>query len=97
MVVNFIVIMLAAWRITSALNREKIGRAFRVKFAGEMPDSVIPNSFTYADTFLSNMISCFACLSFWVSVLCTLIWYFYPPFLYPFAISTLVIYLEKVY
>ena len=97
MVIEFVIITLAVWRLTSAINRETIGGGIRKVLAGEKPDPVTPNEFTHSDTFLSHMITCFMCLSFWVSVFCVLAWVIYPPFLYPFAISTLVIYLEKVY
>jgi len=92
---NFIIAILAAWRITSAINREKIGKSFRARFAGEKADAVIPNAFTYTDTFLSNLIMCFWCLSFWVSMFCTVMYMLYPLFLYPFAISALVMALDE--
>lgn len=86
--------MLAAWRITSAINREHIGEFIRVKFAGEREDVVGMKS--YRNTFLANMITCFMCLSFWVSIFCVIMAIVFPLFLYPFAISTLVILLDKV-
>ena len=96
MAIELIIITLAAWRLTNAVNREKIGVFIRRKFAGERPDPVVPNEYTYKDTFLSSLIMCFMCLSFWVSVGCFILWQIYPPFLYPFAISTAVIFIDKV-
>lgn len=93
--VNIIAAVLAAWRITSAINREKIGGAIRAKLAGEKETQ--PGLYSYSGTFLSSLIMCFMCLSFWVGILCTLLLFLFPPLLYPFAISTLVIFLEKVY
>lgn len=93
--VDLLVAVFATWRITSALNREKIGKYFRYKFAGERPDTVIPDHYSYADTFLSGLITCFWCLSFWVAAVCLVVLIVYPLFLYPFAISTLVIVLDE--
>jgi len=96
-IVDIFAAVLATWRITSAINREKIGALIRSRLAGETPDGVIPNQYTYSDTFLSSLITCFMCLSFWVAVFCTALLVVFPILLYPFAISALVIYLEKVY
>jgi prolipoprotein diacylglyceryltransferase len=93
MVFNLIIAALAAWRITSALNRELIGKVFRQHLAGEREDHY--GVTFYNDTFLGNLISCFMCLSFWVSIGCTIVAVFYPIFLYPFAISTVVIFIDE--
>lgn len=93
--INIVAAVLAAWRLTSAINREKIGQFIRRKFAGEYETQ--PGMFSYPNTFLSNLIMCFMCLSFWVSILCVAALVVFPVILYPFAISTLVIFLDKVY
>ena len=92
---DLLALVLAAWRLTSAINREKIGKGIRHVLAGEKPDAVVPNAFTYKDTFLSNLIMCFWCLSVWVSVLCFIVYLINPLFLYPFAVSTVVILLDE--
>jgi hypothetical protein len=93
MVFNLIIAILASWRITSALNRELIGKVFRQKLAGEWEDQY--GVAFYKDTFLGNLISCFMCLSFWVSIFCTLLLFVCPIFLYPFAISAAVIFIDE--
>lgn len=92
---NLVIAVLAAWRITGAINRERIGEYIRKKIAKEKLDAV--GLKTYADGFFPYMIMCFGCLSFWVSIFCTICFLFFPLFLYPFAISTLVIFLDKGY
>jgi len=96
-IIDIVAAVLATWRITSAVNREKIGASIRSTLAGETPDVIIPDQYTYSDTFLSNLITCFMCLSFWAALFCTALLVVFPILLYPFAISTLVIYLEKAY
>lgn len=93
MVIQLILAILAAWRITSAINREKIGSGIRAKFAGERED--VAGIQSYNDTFLSSLIMCFWCLSFWVSMLCVVVMLIFPIFLYPFAISAAVILLDE--
>ena len=94
--INLVMAVLAAWRITTALHTERIGRGFRAKVAGEKHDD-FTNMDTYPDTFLAALVVCFRCFSFWISIVCVFFYFFFPPFLYPFAISTLVIILnEKV-
>lgn len=95
MEITLIIAALAAWRITKAINEEKIGEGVRRKFAGEREDAL--GMLTYKDTFLAKLILCFWCLSFWVGVFCTLMVFIYPYFLYPFAISTAAIFLEEVH
>jgi hypothetical protein len=90
-----LLIPLASWRITKAINAEQIGKGIRYRLAGEREDPAVPGLTTSSDTFLAEMIMCFRCLSFWISVLCLLIYLFAPLFLYPFAISTLVILLDE--
>lgn len=95
MVIDLIAAVLAAWRLTNAINREKIGEPIRKRLAHERVDAV--GLTTFADTFLSNLIMCFMCLSFWVGIFCTILFLVYPPFLYPLAISALVIFVDEVY
>lgn len=92
-ILDVVMAVLAGWRITSALNRERIGRFFRRKLAGEHLDSL--GMETYPDNFKAALITCFWCLSFWISMFCMFWLIFYPLFLYPFAISTLVIVIEE--
>lgn len=93
--INLILAVLAAWRITSAINREKIGQPIRAKLAKEREQAL--GMYSYGDGFLAELIMCFYCLSFWVSIFCTVSYLFFPIFLYPFAISSLVILVDKVY
>lgn len=78
-----IIAVLAAWRITSVLNQERIGYLFRKVFGfvdmGE--EEAIP------DTFLGHLIACFWCLSFWVSLLVVGLLIIFPYALLPFAVS----------
>lgn len=91
---EIVIAVLAAWRITSIINREKIA-AFLRKIVGERADPYVPNAYHFPDTFLANLVSCFWCLSVWVSALCFGIMLINPYFLYPFAISAVVIFLDE--
>lgn len=83
-------IILATWRLTSVINREKVAESLRRALGVRESDH-----FTEIDdTFLAYLISCFWCLSFWVSVGILGLWYAYPPLLYPFALSAAVILIE---
>lgn len=91
---EIIIAILAAWRITSVINREKIGEVIR-KRVGEKADPYVPNAYTFPDTFMAKLVSCFWCLSVWVSLFCFMAMLIYPYFLYPFAISAVVIFLDE--
>lgn len=79
----FVAAILAAWRITSVLNQERIGYLFRRLFGfvhlGE--EEAVP------DTFFGHLIACFWCLSFWVSVGVVGLLLVFPYALLPFAVS----------
>lgn len=93
--INLLAAIFAAWRITSALNREGIGKTFRSIFAGETVD--VDGLLTHQENFIAELVMCFWCLSFWVSAACFLLFIFFPALLYPFAISSMVILLDKAY
>lgn len=93
---TLVIALLAAWRITHAIaGGEKAGRPFRKLLAGERKDTA--GLWTYNTTLLAELTMCFMCLSFWVGILCTVMAVIYPLFLYPFALSALVIFVQEVY
>lgn len=76
---DLLIIILAVWRITSIVYEEKIAEPIR-RLMGY-------DGFSYPDTFLGNLFSCYYCLSVWIGIFSTVIWYYYPYLLYPFAFS----------
>lgn len=78
-----VVAVLAAWRITSVLNQERIGYLFRRLFGFE----IMGEEEAMPDTFFGHLIACFWCLSFWVSVVVVGLLLVFPYALLPFAIS----------
>ena len=89
--IDLIILVLAAWRITSVINRETAGQPVR-KLLGEkelVGIAVVP------DTLLGELYNCFWCLSVWISGFCVVVYLIEPLFLYPFAISTVAILLEE--
>lgn len=84
---------LATWRITSILYREKIATPIR-RWFGERND-VHTGMESYPDTFFGKLFSCYWCLSVWVGITVTFIWYGNPYFLLPFALSALAILIDQ--
>jgi hypothetical protein len=88
-----VVYVLAVFRLTSILFREKIGEWFRKLMGAKETEETI----FYPDTFLGELISCFWCLSVWCGVGLLPFLLFLPEALLPFAGSTIAIILyEKV-
>jgi hypothetical protein len=90
--IDFIILMLAAWRITSIINREEAGKIIR-KLMGEKV--VNADIVMVPDTLLGELYHCFWCLSVWSAAFCVIMYYIFPVFLYICAISTAAIVLEK--
>lgn len=92
--VRLAVLILATFRISYVIKYEKIGAPVR-KWMGENEmetvagDNRYPTLTTYDDTFLGNMLQCFYCLNFWVSVISLVVWHVAPVLLYPFALNQL--------
>lgn len=93
----FLVIVtgLATWRITSIIQKEKIFEPIR-KWLGEKeisteiaPGNII--SYTESTTFISELVSCFMCLSVWIGLACTILLFVYPYILMPFFLSAVAI------
>jgi len=78
-----VVAVLAAWRLTSILHSERIARPFR-KLFGVSEEGEL---WRYPDTFWGYLISCFWCLSVWVSVFVLMVVFLCPYLLLPFALS----------
>jgi hypothetical protein len=89
---DLLFLILAIWRVTYAINKEKIGEPIK-KAVGVKTDSFGLESFP--DTFFANLVMCFRCLSVWVSVAMTLLWVINPLIIYPFALSFIVIKLNE--
>ena len=97
MVIHLIAAVFAAWRITYAISQgEKAGRPIRKWLAKERID-ISTGISSYSDSLLAELIMCFKCLSFWAAIFCFVMIFIFPYFLYPFAISTVVIFLEGWY
>lgn len=91
-VFDILLMVFAAWRLTSIVNRERIAAPIRKVF-GESVDAVgLPS---YPANFFGYLISCFMCLSVWISLLVIGIWIVYPYILWPFALSAAVLLMEK--
>ena len=90
---DLIILALAAWRLTSILNREYIAWPLR-KALGAKKDATTGGE-NYPDTVFGYLISCFICLSVWVSLLILILWFIYPPLIYPFALSGGAILVER--
>ena len=92
-IINAIALVLATWRVTSIINREKIAYPIR-KLIGEKID--YGSGMTSApDTFIANLITCFMCLSVWVSIGILVLFHFFPPAIYVFALSGAAIFVER--
>jgi uncharacterized protein DUF1360 len=83
---------LAAWRLTSIIHHEKVAAPFR-KLLGVK--ELTETDWAYPDTFIGELIECFWCTSVWVSIIVSIIVFFFPPILLPFAFSTVAIMIEK--
>lgn len=92
--VYLIIAVLAVWRITHMVWKERIFRSFRYLF-GERLDKAT-GFFSYPDTWYGYLIDCFLCLSVHVSIWVTVVWYLCPILLVPFALSTLAIWMQEI-
>lgn len=93
MLFNIVLIVAAAWRITSILNREYIAYPLR-HWLGVTKD-IATGMESYPDSWLGYLIACFRCISVWGSLLTILVWAVCPYILWPLAVSTAVILLER--
>jgi hypothetical protein len=87
----WLVATLAAWRLTSILHREEIASFIRSWVGIREEEGLL----VHPETFLGKLFGCFWCLSVWVSAGCFLVAAYEPLILMPFAISTVVIFLEE--
>jgi hypothetical protein len=92
---------LAAWRITNIIHWEGIAAPFRKLFNGHSQDDGTIHYehikvFKWKITFFAELLSCFWCLSVWVSFLTTILILVFPWILIPFAISSIAIIIEKL-
>jgi hypothetical protein len=87
---DFIVVILAAFRITHLLVFDGIAEFIRKPFIGEVEkedfdgnkEMVIEAKGTGIRHFIGSLLSCYWCTGFWVSVATVLV-FFYIPILYP--------------
>lgn len=93
LVLDLIILCFSAWRLTSILQREYVAGAFR-KLFGEKLDTSL-GVYTYPDTFLGHLIQCFWCVSVWASLACYFVYLIDVRLLIPFAVSTVVIFMDK--
>ena len=91
-VFNIVVLVLAAWRLTSVVNREKVAEPLRRVLGVRESEHFTEIS----DTFVAKAIECFWCLSFWIGMGVLIIWYALPVLLYPFALSAAIIFAEGI-
>ena len=89
----YAVVILAAWRLTSILQRERIARPIR-RFFGERDDKAT-GLYTYPDSFFGYLISCFYCISVWTALFCYIVFLVFPYLLLPLAISAAAIITEE--
>ena len=71
-----LVAILATERLTSIVYREKIAEPLRY-WIGERKD-IHTGLDSFPDTFLGKLFACFWCLSVWVALLVTIVWYIFP-------------------
>lgn len=87
----YLIVPLAAWRLTTLIYQDKIMQPLRRVF-GERVDSLgMP---TYPDNFFGYLIACFRCLSVWTGLFTYLIYLIFPYLLIPLALSGLSIIIE---
>ena len=91
---NFTVLALATWRITSIIQAEEIMRPLRRLFGVRYDEALLTE--VYPDTFMGKLIKCFWCVSVWCGLACTLIYFADVRILYPFAASASAILLDKI-
>src|SRR3989304_3603945 len=83
---------LAAWRLTNVIHWEGFAKPIRRLFGViENDDGVMK----YPKTFFGKLLSCFWCLSVWVSFLVAALVLVFPFILIPFAISAVASILEE--
>lgn len=84
----------ACWRLTSILHHEKISDPIRKKIgANEIAEGI----WSFPDTFIGYLFSCFWCLSVWVSGLCAVLLVLDVRLLYPFVLSAIAIGIEEIW
>lgn len=88
----FLVLSLASFRLTYIAHSETILDEVRKSLGGNKSETGI---WEYPDTFFGNLLSCFWCLSVWISFIVWIIYVIYPPILVPFAISAVAIILYE--
>lgn len=91
---DFLVLALATWRITSIVQAEEIAKPFRRLFGVTFNQMLQVEQ--YPDTFLGHLIKCFWCVSVWAGFVCASCYFIEPRVLYPFAASALAIIMDKV-
>lgn len=84
------VLPFAVWRVTSIIHSEGIASGFRQRL-GVVESNEDSYYWIYPDNFIGKVLSCFLCLSVWVSIVFAAIMVVYPIILVPFAASALAI------
>lgn len=96
---DFLVLGLATWRLTSLLVKEDGPWDLFARFRSWAGVKFDARSEPYAATFLGSLLTCVWCTSVWVGSFLTLSWMLAPlitRFLsMPFALSTLAIFIQK--
>lgn len=87
------ILSIAVWRITHMVYEEKIFEVVRFRLQAEIAEGV----YTYPDTFIGNLFSCFWCISVWVSFVCTIMLLLYKPLLYPFVASAITMWVQTLW
>lgn len=86
-----VITILAIWRISSILSRERIARWYRslagVSEGGDWQD--VP------ETLAGYLVTCLWCTSVWVSMILIPVMYFFPIILLPFAFSAVAIWFDS--
>jgi len=78
---SFCICLLATYRLTSIVYQEEIASFIRKYIGGY-------DGISYPESFRGKLFDCFWCLSVWVGIFCTLLWYVdLSVLLYPFSMS----------
>ena len=85
---------LAAWRITSIVQKEEIASPIRKAAGITELDGEDPNYWIYPDNFIGKVLHCFWCGSVWAGFGVTVALLLFPPLILPFALSALAILLK---
>lgn len=87
----FIIVPLAAWRLTVLIHQDKIAAPIRRLFGEVVTEGII----WYPSTFLGELIQCFRCVSVWTSLITLGIYFLFPLLLLPLALSGAVMLIES--